>query len=153
MANTIWTNDVTDILDSLKANPADKDWSDEELLKEAYAIIGWNLDDVINLDLNISVGENIVARGTIIGWDGAYPGAYLDTETDNIGQAVLKVLNAFRGENTFNVCVEDGKVTISQYGHDNPCRPSVITLGFENGGEQIIADKVNQVYGWDMIAA
>lgn len=75
-----------------------------------------------------------------------------------------KAISKFSGDNDFEIFVEDGKMMISQLGHDNPVNPSVfefrvvrpesdyceIGLSHEENlkATRRIGDIVAKVYGW-----
>lgn len=89
----------------------------------AYEHINTALNDEA-YNLSIDAGADIFLIGELQKWNGC-GSAYADLETSNIGEAMKKAISKFSGDNDFEIFVEDGKMMISQLGHDNPVNPSV----------------------------
>ena len=125
--------------------------SDDMVWDLAYEEIVNDLD-CLKSNLDIDVDGNLILVGTLQRWSGAYT-AIKDLNTKNIGDAISIAIGAFGGDNTFNIDLEDGKLLIKQWGHDNPTSPSVFEFVEvdENNPEEMksIGGYVNQVYGWE----
>lgn len=170
MKNIIYSNDVCSMYDEIKKNPREffsdeeGEVSDEQMWNEAYDQIELSLEDEqANLDIDLP-GE-LILIGTLERWNGAYP-VYKELDTRNIGEGIVKAMASFGGDNHFEVYVEDGKMKISQLGHDNPTNPSIMEfrqitvdlydLDSDDTATLIanslpIARQVCDVYGWDNI--
>ena len=178
MRNRIWENDACREYQEMEANPAEY-WPDEEegfyenLTEEAKweevydRIQTWFEDECANL--NINTNGQIILTGRIVRWDGPRS-AYKLLDTTNIGKAMKKAIQSFgNGDNYFEIYVEDGRMFISQTGHDNPTNPSIIefrsmTCDFyedleDDRPETILRNSVSiaptvcKVYGWEAEAA
>ncbi len=119
-------------------------------------------DEVMNLNVNCK--GKIALVGKIARWNGVFP-TYKILDTCNIGKSMVAAVGSFDGNNTFEIFVEDGKMMLHQYGHDNPTNPSAIEFrelkpgvdefDLENTDDIIknsllLADRVCQVYGWTL---
>ena len=170
--NRIYTNDPLEYydgaLEELKEEEGFEDGDDTGVIFDrAYDMVEQSLDDeVTNLDIETK-GE-IFLMGTMERWDGPRT-AYKGLGVKNIGEAMTRAMSSFSGDNTFEIGVENGEVTITQLGHDNPTNPSRFVfrevkngmnlddMTYENGDTpQILlddslslADRVCEVYGWD----
>lgn len=127
----IWNNDACDIYDSLRDEELvdiDEEDIDEEYLWDlAYEIVSNYKDEQIKNILDIDMMHNLIAVGNLERWNGSRS-AYKDLETENIADAIDVVLGAYDGDNSFSVYVEDGKLLVSQLGHDNPTNPSIMEI-------------------------
>ena len=128
----------------------------------AYEHINTALNDEA-YNLSLDAGADIFLIGELQKWNGC-GSAYADLETSNIGEAMKKAISKFSGDNDFEIFVEDGKMMISQLGHDNPVNPSVfefrvvrpesdyceIGLSYKENLKitRRIGDIVANVYGW-----
>lgn len=162
----IWNNDVCSEIDALEKDcffAESEITSEEEKMDAAYEYINSVLsDEVSNLDVDLE--GDIFLIGELQRWNGR-SSAYADLETSNIGEAMKKAISKFSGDNDFEIFVEDGKMMISQLGHDNPVNPSVfefrvvrpesdyceIGLSHEENlkATRRIGDIVAKVYGWN----
>ncbi len=126
----IWSNEITqDMLDEekeiyLNDNPEMENEATDDLYFDLARerIQNEFEDEICNLDINMT-GE-IFLMGTLERWDGAHA-AYKPLSAQNIGDAIKNAVNCFDGDNTFEIGIEDGKLLIKQWGHDNPTSPSV----------------------------
>ncbi len=166
MKHVIWNNDICEMVDSIKKCPEDyfdnqdfENLSDEEIFEAASnSIQVWLEDEVYNLDKTLQ--GTIILTGTLQRWDGPRS-AYKDLETKNVGESIEKAISCFEGDNSFEVYVEDGKMYISQTGHDNPTNPSVFEFKLVNSDEMDSDDFDSnrdsksiglipcEVYGWE----
>lgn len=161
----IWNNDVGIEMDALEKDgffAESEITSEEEKMDAAYEHINTALNDEA-YNLSIDTGADIFLIGELQRWNGR-GSAYADLETSNIGEAIKKAISKFSGDNDFEIFVEDGKMMISQLGHDNPVNPSVfefrvvrpesdyckIGLSHEENlkATRHIGDIVAKVYGW-----
>ncbi len=158
----IFTTDACDIYDNLRKDSEFEEASDNEIWELAYEEISNIVDDECNYNLNIDLNGDIILVGDIVRWNGAYP-AHRETRTHNIGKAILDAMSAFDGDNKFTVYVQDGKVLLEQYGHDNPMSPSIVEFRVLNSNyddfeardwdevSDPITPYVNKVYGWEAV--
>lgn len=161
----IWNNDVGSEMDALEKDgffAESEITSEEEKMDAAYEHINTALNDEA-YNLSIDAGADIFLIGELQRWNGR-GSAYANLETSNIGEAMKKAISKFSGDNDFEIFVEDGKMMISQLGHDNPVNPSVfefrvvrpesdyceIGLSHEKNlkATRRIGDIVAKVYGW-----
>ena len=169
----IFSNDVCREYDYIKQNPEEFLPDDEEMTDGiawnlAYEIVDANLDaEIENLS---SIEGTLIAFGKIERWNG-FGTAYKELQADNLGEALKEVMEAFSGDNTFDIFVEDEDVIVTQVGHDNPTNPSILVIRaikkeYEN--EDVddlfyeksesewrdvtysLGDKVADIYGWDL---
>ena len=161
----IWNNDVGSEMDALEKDgffAESEITSEEEKMDIAYERINSVLaDEVSNLDVDLE--GDIFLIGELQKWNGC-GSAYADLETSNIGEAMKKAVSLFSGDDAIEIFVEDGRMKISQLGHDNPVNPSVfefrvvrpesdyceIGLSHEENlkATRRIGDIVAKVYGW-----
>lgn len=166
MKHIIWDNDVCNMYDCVKNNLEDvfpdtkeEDITDDMIWDAAYEEIEVNLDaEICNLDIDLD--KEIVLIGDIVRWDGSHS-AHTELKTNNIGKAMEEAVTKWDGDNTFEIYVEDGRMFISQTGHDNPCSPSVFEFrmlkpDYDEWEDEIslentesIGNKVSKVYGWE----
>ncbi len=133
MKHVIYDNDVCQMYDDIKENISDffpdldeddNTPSDEEIWELAYEEVEDRLgDEQMNLDKELS-GE-IVLIGTYERWNGSF-NVYKGLGTNNLGKALEKAVASWSGDNSFEIYVENGRMYISQRGHDNPTNPSVM---------------------------
>jgi hypothetical protein len=159
--NIIWNNDVCEMEKSIRECPSDffeaEDVSDEDVWEMAYSEIERNLDDEES-NLSIKVPGTIIMTGSLQRWDGSR-NAYKELKTNNIGKAIREAVMSFDGDNSFEIYEEDGKLMLSQTGHDNPCNPSIFE--FKRIDEAVLEETdnvekesysigslVSEVYGW-----
>ncbi len=122
--NKIWDNDVCEAFENILAE--DPEIDEEQAWEDAYLSVSeWLADEVTNLD--VEAKGSLIAVGTLERWNGSCK-AYKELDTCNIGKAIEKVIEAFSGDNAFNVYEEAGKLLVSQTGHDNPVSPSVFEI-------------------------
>ena len=157
----LWSNNNCDMFDIIKNDLAEffPDYGEEELAEISDDTI-WDMayEEIVNdLDclksnLDKEVDGNLILVGTLQRWNGAFS-ASKDLNTSNIGEAISVALGAFDGDNTFNIDLEDGKLLIKQWGHDNPTSPSefeFVEVDEDNPKDmKSIGSYVNQVYGWE----
>ncbi len=161
----IWNNDVGSEMDALEKDgffAESEITSEEEKMDAAYEHINSVLaDEVSNLDVDLE--GDIFLIGVLQRWDGC-GSAYTNLETSNVGEAIKKAVSLFSGDDAIEIFVEDGRMKISQLGHDNPVNPSVfefrvvrpennyceIGLSHEENLKMTrrIGDIVANVYGW-----
>ncbi len=158
--HVIFSTDVCDMYDVLRQDPEFAHISDDRLWELAYDEINNQIDDECNYNLDIDLKSDIVLVGNVVRWNGSFS-AWKETKTRNIGKAIRDAMGAFSGDNTFTVYVQDGKVLLEQYGHDNPTSPSVIEFRMLNANydnyeatdwnevSDPITQFVNKVYGWE----
>ncbi len=163
MRHEIWNNDVCKMADELKSEEEYLEMNEEQLFNTAYDTIEENLVcDIENL--NIEAPGEIILIGRLVRWNGTY-GVHKCLGTNNIGKAITEALGAWSGDNSFELYVEDGKMYISQLGHDNPTNPSVmefrsLTKDYwditDHNTNNLLAiseelgNKVANVYGWEV---
>lgn len=170
MDMTIYSNDVTEMYDALKKEleagtlEDGEDMDEDTLWDKAYEYVEEYLEDEI-LNLDKAPGGEIILIGTLQRWNGAYK-VHKNLGTDNIGKAIPRAFGCFGGDNTFKVYIEDGRMYLSQYGHDNPVSPSIMEFRVLNKGVDYDelevgeieansfspAPTVAEVYGWDLAA-
>lgn len=165
MKHVIWNNDICEMVHSIKECPEEhfedsdiENLSDEEIFEEANdSIQNWLGDEVCNL--NKTLPGTIILTGTLQRWDGPRS-VYKDLGTKNVGESIRKAISCFEGDNSFEIYVEDGKMYISQTGHDNPTNPSIFEFKLVNSDEmdsddfdsnrdsKSIGSIPCEVYGW-----
>lgn len=161
----IWNNDVCSLMNALEKGgffAESEIKSEEEKMDAAYEYISNALsDEVSNLDIDLE--EDIFLIGVLQRWDGC-GSTYADLETSNVGEAIKKAVSLFSEDDTIEIFVEDGRMKISQLGHDNPVNPSVFEfrvvrpesdycdIGLSRKenlkATRRIGDIVVNVYGW-----
>ncbi len=166
MKHIIWNNDICEMAESIRECPEEyfedsdvENLSDEKIFEEANdSIQVWLEDEVGNLDETLQ--GTIILTGTLQRWDGPRS-VYKDLKTKNVGESIQKALACFEGDNLFEVYVEDGKMYISQTGHDNPTNPSIFEFKLVNSDEMDSDDFDSnrdsksiglipcEVYGWE----
>ena len=131
MKHLVWDNDVCSMYDAIQEEPTEffpeideEDITNSMMWNEAYEQIERNLGDE-QMNLDIEKENHIFLMGILQRWNGSYP-AYKDLETCNIGDALLKAIQSFDGDNSFEIYVEGKRLLIAQRGHDNPCSPSIM---------------------------
>lgn len=159
----IWNNDVCSEMNALEKDGffAESE-TEEEKMDETYEYISNALsDEASNLDIDLD--EDIFLIGVLQRWNGC-GSAYADLETSNVGEAMEKAVSLFSEDDTIEIFVENERMKISQFGHDNPVNPSVFEFRVvrpENDRREIglsykenlkatrrIGDIVANVYGW-----
>lgn len=88
--------------------------------------------------------------------------AYKELKTNNLGKALEEAIQSWEGDNSFEIYVEDGRMYISQRGHDNPTNPSVAEFRMLKPDEELYDGEANllditeplgkipsEVYGWE----
>lgn len=137
MKHIIWDNNPTeDLFEEEKIiylednEDISEDEVDNELIWEfVYETIQSNLEaEEENLSSLTKPGE-IFLIGTLERWDGSHR-AYKNLSTKNVGEALEKAVSSFDGDNTFEISIEDKKMLIRQWGHDNPTNPSEFEFRF-----------------------
>ena len=132
MKRTIYSNDVCETYDYIKNYleeffpdlDEDEEVNDDEIWSRAYDEIEIRLgDEEANLD--VDTNGQIILVGTIERWNGAFP-VYKLLKTQNVGEAMKEAMASFGGDNTFEIYVNEGKMYLSQTGHDNPTNPSIV---------------------------
>lgn len=169
MKHKIWDNDASKLCDIIAAEPEEfglEHPSEDEIWDAAYEEINNTLGDEV-LNCNVYKPSEIFAIGTIQRWDGDHA-AYKALNTRCIGEAFEKVLGSFGGDNSFEIYEEDGRLYLSQTGHDNPTNPSIIELRvcnettlddliYEHGDStdtlmkfsEPLGQDICNVYGWE----
>ncbi|MBO4847013.1 MAG: hypothetical protein J5525_12085 [Lachnospiraceae bacterium] len=162
MKREIWNNDVCERYDYVSEEYSTDDYTESQLWDIAY-------DDVRNdlecsqMNLDIEKNGEIFLIGTLQRWNGSVS-VHKNLNTRNIGEAMDRALDCFEGDNSFEIYCEDGKMLISQTGHDNPCNPSIMEfralkkgdfddLDDESGNcllknSVALAKDCSAVYGW-----
>ena len=152
MKNTIWNSDVCEMFDALVAENVERHLSEEELWDEAYTLVHQSLDDEV-ANLNIAT-DSLIAVGKLARWNGTYR-VHKELRARNLGRALLEVMNSFGGgQNDFDIYVEDGRLIVSQLGHDNPVNPSILEIceGTLEKNEPC-GHYAEHVYGWESSTA
>lgn len=135
----IWTTDITDEdLAAAKEEMAEngkKDPTDSEIWEWAQENNSmWFDDEQANLGHIYLTGE-IFLMGTLQRWDGKHS-VYNGLGTKNVGKSLQAALDCFDGDNSFEIYVEDGRMYLAQWGHDNPTSPSIMEfraiLGYDS---------------------
>ncbi len=175
--HVIWNNDTVALYDDVYAEMAEErmegdyessELDESEVWKRASALVDIYLEDEV-ANLNIDKKNNIFLVGNLQRWDGSHS-AYKDLKTNNIGKALETAVSSFEGGNTFEVGIEDGKMLIKQWGHDNPVSPSVFEFRMVKGHKTVddlvyktdddshktlianslaLAEDIAKAYGWD----
>ncbi len=163
-SHTIFSTDVCDEYEALRLDPEYEEESDDVIWEMACENVSEHMDDELDYNLNKGLKSEIVLVGTVCTWRGSFS-AFKFINTKNIGEAIKKAMCSFEGgDNTFEAYVTNGRVYLSQYGHDNPTNPSIIEfrmLNPEADKEELnsvedieknsipITPFVNEVYGWE----
>lgn len=176
----IVNNDVCEMYDYIEKNMEeyfpDEDPSevtDSQKWDLAYDEVETNISADLDENLDVECEGEIFLCGTIERWDGPRKG-WLKTGTRNLGKAMRKAMDSFSGDNTFSFYVEhddsnkNGKLFLSQLGHDNPTNPSIIEFRIlKDSDEDDLSDKtvdelmstslspvkyISKVFGWDISA-
>lgn len=178
MDKMIWKSDIDEAdLDAAKEEIAERfggdyEPTDEEIYEEAHTNIEDNLGcEVMNLE-SVTFPSEIFLLGKIVRWNGSHS-VYNGLGTKSLGKALEKAIQCFDGDNALEIGIEDGKVLIKQWGHDNPTSPAVLEFrsieGFdtlddylnEDGGdstEELLKHSASpvkavcDVYGWEVAA-
>lgn len=141
MKHLVWDNDSVSLADSLAKEEEDKSF--EELLEEANELVETYLgDEKINLEDKIPLGDSIVLVGEIVRWNGP-KNAYKKLNASNIGDAIVEMANIFDwSDNSIEIYVEDGRLYMSQKGHDNPVSPTIVEARAYNSEDE---DKIEDL--------
>lgn len=162
----IYTNDVCaryDYLAERRDNGEEglAERTDEELWYLAHEMTEDDLGTV-EKNLDSEPGGDIVIIGKLVRWNGAYS-VHSNLGTANLGESLREAMSRFGGSSTFEISVEDGKMLLRQWNHDNPVNPSVMEFlvldkGMDaddltpdeiEGNSFSPAQTVADIYGWD----
>lgn len=162
----IYSNDVCSRYDYLKecrdnGEESFENCTDEDLWGIAYEMVETDLEDEM-MNLDREPGGEIIIKGSLQRWNGRYS-VHKALGTANLGEAMQKAMACFGGDSTIEIYVEDGKMLLTQYGHDNPVSPSVmefLVLNRDVDADDLDPDEfednsfspaqtVADIYGWD----
>lgn len=178
--NIIWISDITDEdLEAAKENylinnedATEEDVTDSDIYDWAEQT---KMDDLVfeeeNL-MDVKMPGEIFLVGVLERWNGSHS-AYKSLKTNSVGNALREAVMSFGGDNSFEIAIEDGKVLIRQWGHDNPTNPSIFEFRSVKGCDSLdsliyVEDKddteflmknsespakeICEVYGWEVAA-
>ncbi|MCR5396561.1 MAG: hypothetical protein K6E64_03730 [Lachnospiraceae bacterium] len=130
MRHIIWNNNICELMDYIEDEPSEYKVELEEGMTPseiAYEEIERNFgDEQMNLS-GIKPKGTLILIGAIQRWNGGFS-VYKELKAKSVGEALPEMLGSFDGDNSFEIFVEDGDVTLTQTGHDNPTNPARLIL-------------------------
>lgn len=122
----LFSNDVNVIVDELSNDEDYKHLEIGSLYEMANDMLFTDYEELKHL-LDIDLDGEIVLMGRLVRWNGPIS-LIKECHTRNLGEAIDAAYHSFDGDNRITFFIQNGELMMEQYGHDNPCSPSLFKI-------------------------